>query len=316
MTRELPVWRSLMYVPVNVDKYVDKAHTRGADVIQLDLEDSVPPAQKEHARTLVEKAAAKVRRGGADVVVRINRPLALAVRDLEHSILPDVDGIACTKIDSASHVRLLDELVSELEEKRGMTAGHTKFITMIETADAFFRIHEIVRASARIVACNIGGEDFALDCNMQPTGEALFYPKQHMIIAANSAGIMPIGFVDSVAGFGDWDNFRKMVRRSRDFGFMGAGCIHPGQVTIVNEEYTPAAEEVAYARKVIQMDKEAAAAGRGSFSLDGKMIDVPVVVRAQKLLARYEAIKQREAKTLAGNPLPSFRPNSAAKTEE
>lgn len=299
MNRNLPVWRSLMYVPVNVDKYVDKAHTRGADVIQLDLEDSVPPAEKADARKRVEQAAAKVRRGGADVVVRINQPLSLAVRDLEHSICPDVDGIACTKIDSASHVKLLDELVTELEEKRGMAVGHTKFITMIETADAFFRIREIVGASARTVACNIGGEDFALDCNMQPSGEALFYPKQHMIIAANAAGIIPLGFVDSVAGFGDWDKFRKMVRRSRDFGFMGAGCIHPGQVTIVNEEYTPTTEEVEYARKVIKLNDEAAKTGRGSFSLDGKMIDIPIIVRAGKLLKRYEAIKAREAKTLA-----------------
>ena len=298
-TRELPVWRSLMYVPVNVDKYVDKAHTRGADVIQLDVEDSVPPAEKAKARTLVEAAAKKVRRGGADVVVRINRPLSLAVRDLEHSICPDVDAIACTKVDSASHIRLLDELVTEIEEKRGMPAGHTKFIAMVETADAFFRIHEIVRASPRIVATCIGGEDFALDNNMQPTGEALFYPKQHMVFAANSAGIMPIGFVDSVAGFGDWDKFRKMVRRSRDFGFMGAGCIHPGQVTIVNEEYTPTNDEVEFARKIIKLDKEAAASGRGSWSLDGKMIDIPIIVRAQKLLKRYDAIKAREAKTLA-----------------
>ncbi|MDP2242140.1 MAG: CoA ester lyase [Burkholderiales bacterium] len=299
MKRNLPVWRSLMYVPVNVDKYVDKAHTRGADVIQLDLEDSVPPAEKANARKLVETAAAKVRRGGADVVVRINQPLSLAVRDLEHAICPDVDGIACTKIDSASHVKLLDELVTGLEEKRGMAIGHTRFIAMIETADAFFRIHEIVRASPRIIACCIGGEDFALDCNMQPSGDALFYPKQHMIIAASAAGIMPLGFVDSVASFGDWDKFRKMVRRSRDFGFMGAGCIHPGQVTIVNEEYTPTAEEVEYASKVIQLDKEAAAAGRGSFSLDGKMIDIPIIVRAEKLLKRFDAIKAREAKTLA-----------------
>ena len=299
MNRELPVWRSLMYVPVNVDKYVDKAHTRGADVIQLDVEDSVPPAEKDKARTLVEAAAKKVRRGGADVVVRINRPLSLAVRDLEHSICPDVDAIACTKVDSASHVRLLDEVVTEREEKRGMPIGHTKFITMIETADAFFRIHEIVRASDRIVATCIGGEDFALDCNMQPTGEALFYPKQHMIIAAKSVGIMPLGFIDSIAGFGDWDKFRKMVRRSRDFGFMGAGCIHPGQVTIVNEEYTPTADEVEFAHKVIKLDKKAAAAGRGSWSLDGKMIDIPIIVRAQKLIKRYDAIKAREATTLA-----------------
>jgi citrate lyase subunit beta/citryl-CoA lyase len=299
MRSELPVWRSLLYVPVNVEKFVDKAHTRGADCIQLDLEDSVPPAQKAQARTLVEKAAARVRRGGADVVVRINQPLALAVRDLEHSVLPDVDGIACTKIDSASHVKLLDELVSDLEEKRGMKIGHTRFITMIETADAFSRIDEIPRASPRVAAMNIGGEDFALDCAMQPDEDVLLHPKQRMIIAARAARVMPLGFIGTVADFSDWERFRQMVRRSRRFGFDGAGCIHPGQVTVVNEEYTPSAEEVEYARKMIRLDEEAAANGRGSFQIDGKMIDIPVVVRARNLLRRYEAIQQREAKTLA-----------------
>ena len=299
MQRELPVWRSLMYVPVNVEKYVDKAHTRGADCIQLDLEDSVPAGEKERARTLVEKAAARVRRGGADVVVRINRPLSLAVRDLEHSIMPDVDGIACTKMDSASHVKLLDELVTELEEMRGMRPGHTRFITMIETADAFGRIDEIPRASPRVTAMNIGGEDFALDCDMQPDEDVLLHPKQRMIIAARAAGVMPLGFIGTVAGFGDWERFREMVRRSRRFGFDGAGCIHPGQVTIVNEEYSPTEQEVVYARKIIQMNTEAAKSGRGSFALDGKMIDVPIIVRAEKLLKRHEAIKRREAKTMA-----------------
>ena len=299
MNRDLPVWRSLLYVPVNVEKFVDKAHTRGADCIQLDLEDSVPPAQKAQARTLVEKAAARVRGGGADVVVRINQPLALAVRDLEHSILPDVNGIACTKIDSASHVKLLDELVSDLEEKRGMRVGHTRFITMIETADAFSRIDEIPRASPRVAAMNIGGEDFALDCAMQPDEDVLLHPKQRMIIAARGAGVMPLGFIGTVADFSDWERFRQMVRRSRRFGFDGAGCIQPGQVTVVNEEYTPSAEEVEYARKMIRMDEEAAANGRGSFQIDGKMIDIPVVVRARNLLLRYEAIQRREAKTLA-----------------
>jgi len=299
MKPDLPVWRSLLYVPVNVEKFVEKAHTRGADVIQLDLEDAVPPAEKEKARTLVEKNAARVRRGGADVVVRINQPLALAARDLEHSVCPDVDGIAVTKADSASHVKLLDQLVTDLEAKRGMKAGHTRFIVMIETADAFTRIDEIPRASSRVVAMNIGGEDFALDINAQPEDDVLLHPKQRMIIAARAAGVMPLGFIGTVADFSDWEKFRTMVRRSRRFGFDGAGCIHPGQVKIVNEEYTPSAEEVAYARKVIQMDQEAQAAGRGSFQIDGKMIDIPVVVRAERLIRRHEAIKAREAKTLA-----------------
>lgn len=299
MKRKLPVWRTLLYVPVNVEKYVDKAHTRGADVVQLDLEDAVPHAEKAHARTLVQKSAARVRQGGADVLVRINRPISMAVRDIEASICPDVDALAITKCDSASHVRLLDELVTELEEQRGMTPGHTKFNAMVETPEAFFRMQEIFGASERVVAGTLGGEDFALGCGFQPTGDALLYPKQQMIIAAAGAGVMPLGFIDSVAGFGDWDKFRAMVRRSRDFGFMGASCIHPGQVAIVNEEYTPSADEVAYARKLIAADEDAKRQGRGSFAVDGKMVDIPIIERAQRLIARFDAIKAREARTLA-----------------
>src|SRR5881227_1903468 len=103
--KELPVWRSLLYVPVNVERYVAKAHTRGADCVQLDLEDSVPASQKDAARRLVPDAARRVRRGGADVVVRINSPMPTTVKDLDACICEDVDGIAVTKVQSADHIR-------------------------------------------------------------------------------------------------------------------------------------------------------------------------------------------------------------------
>lgn len=299
MNGELPVWRSLLYVPVNVDRFVDKAHTRGADCIQLDLEDSVPAAEKERSRALVHQAAAKVRRGGADVIVRINRPLALAVRDIEASVCPDVIGLAIPKVDGPSHVRLLDELAGELEQRAGLAVGHTKFVVMIETPQAFFDMRAIAQASPRVVGMNIGGEDFALACGMQADGEALMSAKQQMIIAARAAGVMPLGFIDSVADFSDWERFRAMVRRSRHLGFDGASCIHPGQVKIVNEEYSPGEEEVAHARRVIDADREAKKAGRGAFQIEGMMIDIPVVARAQRLLARHEAIREREAKAHA-----------------
>lgn len=299
MNGELPVWRSLLYVPVNVDRFVDKAHTRGADCIQLDLEDSVPAAEKECSRALVHQAAAKVRRGGADVIVRINRPLALAVRDIEASVCPDVIGLAIPKVDGPSHVRLLDELAGELEQRAGLAVGHTKFVVMIETPQAFFDMRAIAQASPRVVGMNIGGEDFALACGMQADGEALMSAKQQMIIAARAAGVMPLGFIDSVADFSDWERFRAMVRRSRHLGFDGASCIHPGQVKIVNEEYSPGEEEVAHARRVIDADREAKKAGRGAFQIEGMMIDIPVVARAQRLLARHEAIREREAKAHA-----------------
>lgn len=297
--RDLPVWRSLLYVPVNVEKFVDKAHTRGADAVQLDLEDSVPPAEKAHARTLVEAAAKRVSQAGADVVVRINRPLDLAVRDIEACVLPGVQGLAITKVEGPDHLRLLDELVSELEQKRGLAHGHIKFIAMIETPRSYFDMPSIASAAERTVAMSIGGEDFASEVGMEPTEETLQLPKQTMIYAAKSAGLMPFGYIASVAGFGDWEGFRNMVRRSRQFGFMGASCIHPGQVPIVTEEYTPSTEEVAYARRLIDADREAAAAGRGSFAIDGKMIDIPVIRRAETLLKRHAAIQAREAKRTA-----------------
>ncbi len=296
MKPDLPVWRSLMYVPVNVEKYVDKAHTRGADCIQLDLEDSVPAAEKDAARKLVAAAAKRVRRGGGDVVVRVNSPYEVTVKDLDYSICDDVDGIAITKAQSAEHVKRIDDLVSELEAKRGLRHGHTRLIAMIETPAAFFQMPAIAHASARLVAMNIGGEDFALETGMEPTEETLLMPKQQMIFAARSGGLMPLGFIASVAAFGDREAFGRMVRRSRQFGFMGAGCIHPGQVPIVNREYSPSAEEAAYARRVIEENAKADAAGRASFAIDGKMIDVPVVERVRRLLARLAAIDAREEK--------------------
>jgi len=294
----LPVWRSLLYVPVNVERYVEKAHLRGADCIQLDLEDSVPASQKDAARRLVPEAAKRVRRGGADVVVRINSPMDVTVADLEASICEDVDGIAVTKAQSADHIRQIDDHLSRLESARGLRSGHTRLIAMIESPAAFFQMPFIAGASSRLAAMNIGGEDFALETGMEPTEATLLMPKQQMIFAARAAGIMPLGFIDSLASFGDREAFARMVGRSRQFGFMGAGCIHPGQVPIVNEHYSPSADEVAYAARIVEQDAVHAAAGRASWSLDGKMIDVPVVRRAERLLERHAAIAEREARRL------------------
>lgn len=293
----LPVWRSLLYVPVNVERYVEKAHTRGADCIQLDLEDSVPASEKDAARRLVPAAARRVRAGGADVVVRINSPMEVTAQDLDASICEHVDGIAVTKVQNADHVKQVDDHISRLESARGLEVGRTRLIAMIESPAAFFQMPAIAMASARLAAMNIGGEDFALETGMEPSEETLLMPKQQMIFAARAAGIMPLGFIDSLASFADRDAFARMVRRSRRFGFLGAGCIHPGQVPIVNTEYSPSAEEVAYAQRVVKEDAVHAAAGRASWSLDGKMIDVPVVIRARHLLERHAAIVAREARS-------------------
>jgi len=296
-SRPLPVWRSLLYVPVNVERFVDKAHTRGADCIQLDLEDSVPASDKERARGLVAKAATRVRQAGADVVVRINHPRDLAVSDLEETVRPDVDGITLPKVAGAADVQRMDELVSELELKRGVPEKRTRFIVMIESAEALRQIDEIARASVRIAGITLGAEDLAADAGLEPDEDVLLYPNQQIIFAARAAGVMPLGFLASLARFSDGDDFRAMVQRSRRFGFEGASCVHPGQVPVLNEAFSPSAAEVEHARRVIEAGAVAAQAGRGSFSLDGRMVDAPVLARAQRLLGRHDAVVARQRRT-------------------
>jgi citrate lyase subunit beta/citryl-CoA lyase len=293
MTNGHPSWRSLLYVPVNVDRYVEKAHLRGADGIILDLEDSVPPSQKDAARKMVQSAAQKVARNGADVLVRINRELELAVRDIEASVSPLIRALKLPKIQSADHVKLLAELVGDLEAARGMPEGWTRLVPMVETADAFFTIDDIAKASPRIVTVVLGGEDFALDCGFVPDPEVYLYPKQQSLFAARAAGLTPMGLIGTVADYSDLDAFRAVVRHSAKFGFEGASCIHPANVPILNEEFSPPEAAVAQARKIIDADAKNTAAGRGSFELDGKMIDIPVVIRAQRLIARAEGIAAR-----------------------
>ena len=294
--RTLPVWRSALYVPANVPRFIDGAHKRGADAIIVDLEDSVPIAERPAARRDLVATAENVARGGADVIVRINRPWRQTMLDLEAAISPRVKALAVTKVDSADHIRLIAEVVSELEAERGMAVGTTQFMAMIETPGAWFQMPEIAKADKRIIALTLGGEDFALAMGMLPTAEALMMPKQQLAIAARAAGILPLGFIGTVADYKDLVAFRETVRRSRRLGFRGASVIHPSQIPILNEEFSPSTEDVASARRIVAAYDEAVTAGRGSISVDGKMIDVPVVVRAQELLAIHDAIREREAR--------------------
>jgi citrate lyase subunit beta/citryl-CoA lyase len=172
-------------------------------------------------------------------------------------------------------------------------------LAMVETCSAFFRIAEIAKASPRLVALNLGAEDFALSAGMLPGAEGLFMPKQTAIFAARAAGIMPMGFIGTVADFSDLDAFRQTVRRSRRLGFFGASVIHPSQVAILNQEFRPSPAEVEHGRRVVVAYDKALAEGVGAVTVDGKMIDVPVVERARLLVEREEAIAAREARMQA-----------------
>jgi citrate lyase subunit beta/citryl-CoA lyase len=286
----------MLFVPVNVPKFVEGAHTRGSDAVILDLEDSIPPAEKETARGLVAAAAPKVAKSGADVVVRINRPLELAVREIETVISPAITALILPKVDSAGHIRLLSELAATVEAAKGLRVGHTRFMALVETPAAFARCEEIAAADPRLVAMSLGSEDFAMEIDGEPATDVLAYPKQRMAIAAIAAGVMPMGVIGSVADFADLEGYRAAARLARRFGFQGAACIHPNHVKILNEEFGISPQKAEWARRVVDVYEQAKAQGRASIQLDGKMIDIPIVVRAEKILAAAARIAKRGAR--------------------
>ena len=292
-----PVWRSMLFVPVHVERFVAKAADCSADAVILDLEDSVPPSEKARARGLVRAAAAAVSRQGADVLVRINRPLPEALADIEASIGLGVAALMLPKIAGPEHVRLLAEVIDEVERRHGRRLGATRLVAMVETADAYFKMREIAGASPRLVGMTLGAEDFALSVGMVPEPEGLLHPKLEMVIAARAAGILPLGFVGSVADYRDPAAVTATIRRSKRLGFVGAPCIHPSVVPILNREFSPAAEEVNEARELLAAFDTGLAKGLGAVAHRGRMIDLPIVERARQVLAVHQQIQSRENRT-------------------
>ena len=293
MDRTIPLWRSMLFVPVNVDRFVTSAARRGADACILDLEDSIPAAEKSDARARVRTAAETVGSAGADVVVRINRPWRLAIRDIEASVDPNICALAVPKVADAGHLRAIAETLSELEAERGLEPGHTRLIAMIETADAYFQVRDIAAADPRVIAMTLGQEDFALSTGMLPEPEGLFQPCLQVVFAARAAGILPLGFVGSIAEYRDQEKFRQIARQAHRIGFTGAFCIHPLQAQVLNEEFSPTADEVTTAQGMISAYEDAMSKGRGSIEYQGKMLDEPIVERARQILLRNQRIENR-----------------------
>ncbi|MBC9175901.1 HpcH/HpaI aldolase/citrate lyase family protein [Pseudoroseomonas ludipueritiae] len=289
MKRPQPAWRSLLFVPVTAERFIAKAHTRGADGIILDLEDAILPAHKVEARAAVAAAVPRVSQRGADVVVRINRPLELAVPDIEAAVMPGVLALMLPKVMGPEHIRLLSELVAAREEAIGMEVGHTRFIALIETPDALPRLFAIAAADPRMAAMSVGGEDMATELGANPSPDSMYVWAMQGIAASRAAGILPMGSMGNFAQIGDPESYRAGLKRGRGLGFATASCIHPSHVPIINEEYGASAEEVDRARRLLAAFEAAAAEGLGAVAFEGSMIDLPIVNRARRLLERAAA---------------------------
>lgn len=280
-----PAWRSLLFVPAINDRHIQKAKTTLADAIVIDLEDSVPLKDKEAARAGVTKIASEIRRSGRDVLVRINRPLPLAVRDLEQCVGPDVVGVVVAKTESAEHLRFIAELLHEREAALSLPLRHTCIVGLIENAAALLRLEEISRAD-RVVALACGDEDLAADIGCSAQSETIGSFKHRLVLAAAAGGLHPIGLMGTITDFRDLETFQALALRSHQAGLRGTFCIHPAQVEMANEAFSVSPEEEAMAARVVEAATAANASGNAVVALDGRMVDAPIVKRAHALLAR------------------------------
>jgi citrate lyase subunit beta/citryl-CoA lyase len=297
----LPQWRSLLFVPATSDRFIESAVHQPADALLIDLEDSVSPEQKEDARMRVGDIADRFKRHNYDVVVRVNRPWRLLVRDLEASVCSSVSAITLPKVPDAAHIRAVSEILSDLEAEAGMAVGHTRIIAMVEDAEGLQNMAHIAAADRRLCGVIVGAEDLAVSMRMSVAEDSLYVPNVLAVAAARRAGIIPIGFVGSVADFSDADAFRARIRRARRLGFDAAFCIHPRQVAIVNEEFSPSTDEVLHARELIDEYARSRANGKAAFRYKDRMVDLPVVEQARYILAKSEAAEAMKRRHLSRN---------------
>lgn len=273
---------SLLYVPGNAPRFLEKAGQRGADVVIIDLEDAVPEAAKSAARDGLSKWVPEIRKGGSQVFVRVNQSDRLE-DDAIAATRAGADALYVPKVNSPDILVKLASIVALYELGRAPIG----FVPLIEDVKGLFEVRSIAHGP-RVFALTSGGEDLATAMGARPTPEVLRYPKLMIHYAAKEAGILSFGMLRTTVDFADTEALRAAALEARDFGFDGATCIHPSVVPILNAGFAPTAEEVSWARKVIAASEQEAAAGRGAFMLDGRFIDAPIVTRAHNLLRKFE----------------------------
>lgn len=277
--------RSMLYVPASSQRFIAKAHERGADAIILDLEDSVAPGEKEKARAGLGEAVPAVSRNGAKVLVRINSSEDMMLADAEAGCRAGAFGLFVSK---ASHPNILERLDRHLQEIENAMPPRQKtvLVPMIEDPGAVLNARAIAGATYRVFGLITGSEDLATAIGAEPTSEVLRVPKILVHLAAKAAGVLSFGFVFSQTHFRDLAGVASAAREARSFGFDGATCVHPSAIPILNETFSPSAEEIDRATRMVAAYEQSLAAGKGACVFEGKMIDVPMVTRARALLAK------------------------------
>lgn len=281
--------RSWLFVPGNNEHYLAKAAACEADVLLIDLEDGVPPECKKRGRGMVAACLAtpseKVR------FVRINAWVTgLAPNDLDAVVRPGLDGVCLPKVESDTDVLTLTDQLAELETVRGLPCGSIRILAAIETARGLLAAHNIAAAHPRVAGLMFGAEDFALDLglptNRQHEAAELTYARSALVIAAAAAGVMSVDGV--YPHLDDEDGLRADTRRCLNYGFSGKSTFSPRQLPVIHAVFKPQADEVEFSRRVVAAFDSAVAESAGSAVVDGQLVDLPIVLRARRVLKRSE----------------------------
>lgn len=283
--------RTMLYVPGNNPGLIRDAHIYGSDAIVLDLEDSVSLKEKDAARFLVYESLKTFDYGRTEVIVRVNGLNTPYGRDdFEAMVRAKPDAIRLPKTETPEDIEEADELITQIENQIGMEQGSVKLMAAIESALGVINAYKIAVASKRLIGIAIGAEDFVTDLKTTRSSEGieLLTARSQILYAARAAGIDAIDTVFSDVN--DEEGFIREVKLIKQMGYDGKSIIHPRQIDIVHKIFTPTEDEIKTSIRIIEAAKEATGKGSGVISLDGKMIDKPIVERARRVLELAEAV--------------------------
>ncbi|MFH1090071.1 MAG: CoA ester lyase [Pseudomonadota bacterium] len=284
----LSLMRSLLFVPGNRPERVDKAVGTSADMVIIDLEDAVPRSQKDLARVMVRDKLREHQ--DARIMVRINGlDTPWARPDAVETAGPGLWGIMLPKVETTAHIREVNSLLLEAERAAGLEEGALAVIPLIESALGVANAYAIAAEKTepeRVFTLSLGAADLSLDLGLELTrsGEELAYPRARLAFACRAAGLAPPLDTPFMIDLSDLEALEAEARRAKQLGYQGKLCVHPRQVEVLNQVFSPRAEEIEQARKIVQAFEEAEKHGLGAIQVEGKFIDLPVIERARRIL--------------------------------
>ena len=295
LKEEARLLRSLLFVPGHRERYLESAARSDADVLILDVEDSVPLSEKQAARELIKQ---KLRTGlfrSKEIIIRVNsRESNLVDEDLEATIWPGVSGIMPSKSENKEDIQFFDRKLADFEKIRYLTTGSLYMIPLIENPSAVLNAYSIATASPRVVAIAFGSEDFIAELQGKHTPEAnsLLVPRALIAMAARTAKCEPIDTV--YLDIHDLEGFARQARLGRELGFSGTLVLHPSQVEVAHKYFTPTDDEIKEAEQILAVVGEAQEVGYGVTLLGGELVGPPMVLRSKKVMAIVKKLSDRQ----------------------